>query len=189
MIYLASRSPRRQLLLKNAGLRFKVKHPNYHEKPIPGAGPSKLVSTHALQKALSLAPKIKEGTILGADTIVYFKKKVIGKPRDLKHALSTLSNLQGKWHTVFTGVALIQVKNHQVLSKTVFYEKTKVKIRAMSQADIVKYFKKIQPLDKAGAYAIQSKHAGIVEQIKGSFSNAVGLPMEKLCVKIPRYGR
>ena len=183
-LYLASISPRRRSLLKKEKIKFKIIRPNYHEKPIRGAGPVRLVTTHALQKALSVASKVKKGVIISADTIVYFKGKVIGKPKNLKDAFGILSRLQGNWHTVFTGVALLKIKCGKVINRENFYEKSLVKIKKMSVSEIKSYFKHTNPLDKAGAYAIQSKNATIVEQIKGSFSNAVGLPMEKLCDRL-----
>ena len=180
MIYLASTSPRRKKILKDLGIRFKILSSDYHEKSIPGLGPARLVRAHALGKALSAARLITDGKIISADTIVYFRKKIIGKPKNKKDAFRILSMLQGRWHEVYTGVVLLQVEAKKIKQRTVIVEKTKIRLRALSPKEIDAYFKKINPLDKAGAYAIQSKRENIVLEIKGSFSNAIGLPLERV---------
>ncbi len=180
MIYLASTSPRRKKILREAGVSFCVLSPEYHEKPIPGAGPAKLVRMHALGKALSAARLIPKGKILSADTVVYFKKKIIGKPSGMKDAFRILNLLQGKRHEVYTGVALLEVESGRIVKKIVLTEKTSIRLRALDQKAITAYFKKVNPLDKAGAYAIQVKRGSIVEEVRGSFLNAVGLPLERL---------
>lgn len=180
MIYLASTSPRRKRLLKDAGVRYRTLRPNYHERPIAGLAPPELVKRHALEKGLSAAKLVKSGIILSADTIVYVAGGVIGKPKNRGDAFGILSKLQGRWHTVYTGVALLKVSGGSVVKRKSFYAKTRVFVRPMSAGEIKSYFKKINPLDKAGAYAIQSCDSSVVEKIRGSFSNAVGLPMEAL---------
>lgn len=183
MIYLASTSPRRKRILKELGLKFKTIKPDYHENPIKGLAPSKLVCRHAEEKARSCFKKIRNGLIIGADTIVVYKGKVIGKPKDMADAVRTLRLLQGQWHAVYTGVALCKVRSRKIVSTRVFFESTKIKLKALNLKEIKRYLKKINPLDKAGSYAIQSK-LSIVKSIKGSFTNAVGLPVEVLCDKI-----
>ena len=190
MFYLASTSPRRKRLLRGLGLRFLVRAPSYKEESTAGP-PSKVVQTHALGKALSVARRVQNGTVLGADTIVYFQRKVVGKPKDRKDAFRILSALQGRGHTVYTGVALVRVLSGRIAGQTVFSERTRVYLKKMDTAAIRAYFKEINPLDKAGAYAIQSRktglpagQAGIVRRVRGSFSNAVGLPVEKLYAKL-----
>ena len=179
MIYLASTSPRRKILLREKGVRFKILKPSYHEKRIHGL-PAKIVKTHAIEKALSCLKLVKQGIILSADTIVYWNGCVIGKPKNMEDAVRILLKLQDQWHTVFTGVAVLRVKQERVIKKTVFVEKTKIRLQPMTKIEINRYFRRVNPLDKAGAYAIQSKSASIVKEIRGSFSNAVGLPMERL---------
>ncbi len=185
MIFLASTSPRRRALLKGAGIPFRGFRPQYQEthsqKKI---SPATLVKKHALEKALSIVPAVPKGLILGADTLVFFKGRIIGKPRNLREARQTLLALQGHWHTVYTGVALLRLKQGKISARWVAAEKTKVHLRTMALADIRRYFRRIQPLDKAGAYAIQSTRGSIVDCVQGSFSNAVGLPLEKLCAKL-----
>ena len=180
MIYLVSTSPRRKKLLREAGVRFRVLRPKYHERHIPGLRPDALVKRHAYEKAMSAVSLVKEGVLLSADTVVCLDGHVIGKPKNIKDAVRILSKLQGRWHTVYTGVALLKLSAGRITKKKVFSEKTGVFIKKMSRADIRSYFRRISPLDKAGAYAIQSTRASIVEKFKGSHSNAVGLPMERL---------
>ena len=183
MIYLASTSPRRKQLLKKAGLKFLILKPDYEEKGSLKAPPSKIVRIHAVKKGESCIGQVKDGIILAADTIVYFKGKIIGKPKNMKEARLILGKIQGEWHTVYTGVAILKVVSGRAVKKTVFFEKTRVRLKPLTPKGIANYFKKVNPLDKAGAYAIQSSHGGIVQEIEGLFSNAVGLPVEKILKK------
>ena len=180
IIYLASTSPRRKKILKDAGIRFRIVIPGYHEKKLRGAGPRRLVRAHALGKGLAAAKEISEGTVLSADTIVYSDGRIIGKPRDLKHAFRILGSLQGRWHEVYTGVAVLNVRKGKVTGRRVLIEKTRVLLKPLKPEEIAAYFKKIDPLDKAGAYAIQETKNSVVEAVKGSFLNAVGLPLERV---------
>lgn len=158
---------------------FRVIRPSHDEASFSGkCSPSQWVQRHALAKARSVSHRVSKGVILGADTIVYFGGKIIGKPKNLREAFRILSRLQGRWHTVYTGVALLRE------SPVVFYDKTKVLLKKMSPVDIRDYFKKVNPLDKAGAYAIQSKKDSIILKVKGDFFNAVGLPMKKLKIRL-----
>jgi septum formation protein len=175
MIYLASTSPRRKKILKELGIRCKVIPTSYKEHPIPGISPSRLVKVHALEKGLSALRKIRVGIVISADTVVYFNQKIVGKPKSINDAFKTLKSLQGRWHSVYTGVAILNIKDGKLQKKKLFHEKTYVHLKKMSDSEIRAYFKKINPLDKAGSYAIQSKHK-IVDGIKGSFYNAMGLP-------------
>ncbi len=187
MIYLASTSPRRKAILKSSGIQFRAVKPDYKEEKLArNLSPSTVVKKHALAKATSVAKKVRQGIVIGADTVVYFRGKIIGKPEDLKEATEILGALEGHWHIVYTGVALLKISAGSVRKKIVFYEKTRVHLKRMDRKALWGYFKKIRPLDKAGAYAIQSKRAGIVQEILGSYSNAVGLPVEKLCDRLKK---
>ena len=187
MIILASTSPRRKNLLKKAKVSFRVMVPTYHEKHRIRMPPSKLVMMHAKKKAQSCLKRVEESLILSADTLVYCKGQIIGKPKNRKHARQILGKLQGRWHVVYTGVALFKVKKHRITKRTVFYVKTKVRIKKLTPRAIKSYFKRVNPLDKAGAYAIQSPHGGIIEKVQGSFSNAVGLPVERVTKKLRAF--
>ena len=184
MIYLASTSPRRKMLLKRAGIKFRILRPSYREHDGLETSPSRIVKIHAVKKAESCKRQVKDGTILAADTVVYFRGGIIGKPKNMKKAHLMLGKLQGRWHTVYTGVALFRVASEKRVEKTVFVTTTKVHLAPLTPKGIKNYFKKVNPLDKAGAYAIQSPHGGIIQEIKGSFSNAVGLPIEKVLPKL-----
>lgn len=154
--------------------------PDFHEKNHPGASPGHLVREHALGKALSAAKKVKNGTILAADSIVYCGGKVIGKPRSLAEARRFLNFLQGRWQTVYSGVALLKVRGGKVKKKTVFMEKTRIFLEKMSREQVDAYFRKVNPLDKAGGFALQAGKYSCPTRIKGSYYNAVGLPIERL---------
>jgi septum formation protein len=180
MLYLASESPRRKRLLRDAGVKFKVLKVPYHEAKHRHLSPSVLVKKHALGKALAAAKRLRDGNILAADTIVYDQGKTLGKPSGMPGALRMLLSLQGRAHTVYTGVAFLEVRGGRVARRKVFVERTRVHLEAMDEKAVRKYFRRVDPLDKAGSYAIQDTGAGIVHKVEGSFSNAVGLPMERL---------
>jgi septum formation protein len=186
MIYLASTSPRRKMLLRKAKVAFRILKPSYQENSRLKGAPSRIVKIHAVKKAESCWKKIKNGIILSADTVVYFRGEIIGKPKNMKAAHLMLKKLQGRWHTVYTGVAILGVRSGRKIKRTVFATKTKVRLKPLSPKGIKSYFKKINPLDKAGSYAIQSRYGGIVEEARGLFSNAVGLPIEKVLPKLPK---
>jgi septum formation protein len=184
VIYLASTSPRRKTLLRKAKIKFRILKPRYEENNNLKGSPSKIVKIHAVKKAESCIKQVRDGTILSADTIVYFRGEIISKPKNMKKAHLMLQKLQDRWHTVFTGVALFRVISGKRVKKTVFVTTTKVRLRPLTSQGIKNYFKKVNPLDKAGAYAIQSPRGGMVREVKGLFSNAVGLPIEKILPKL-----
>ncbi len=182
MIYLCSTSPRRRALLKEKGIAYRLLKPRYHETPIRSRSITKGVKHHALGKALSVTGLVPNGLILGADTVVVFQNKAVGKPRNMKHAHEILTKLQGCTHSVVTAVALLKMKDSKIVKRAIFSVRSHVRLRKMGPSAIKDYFKRISPLDKAGAYAAQAVNAfPIVERITGSHSNVVGLPMEKLC--------
>ncbi len=183
-IYLASVSPRRKSLLRKAGIKIQVIEPDYEEKNNARLSPLALTKKHALGKAFSAAHKIKQGILISADTVVYLNGKILGKPKNRRHALKMLLNLCGKWHQVVTGVVLLKIENGKIRKKIVFSETSSVYLNSLNNNEIQKYFKQVNPLDKAGAYAAQSDHFGLVREIRGSFTNVVGLPMEKLKNKL-----
>ena len=187
MIYLASTSPRRRTLLKRAGIHFRVLRPAYEEAGHLKGPPSRIVQIHAAKKAESCVEQVRNGTLLAADTLVYLQGEIIGKPKDRKDARRILRKLQGTRHSVYTGVAILKIVSGKIVRKNVFFEKTVVRLKAFTDGEIQSYLKKVNPLDKAGGYAIQSPHGGIVEEVKGLFSNAVGLPVEKVLRFLRRF--
>lgn len=178
MIYLASTSARRRRLLKEAGLRFRVLKPSYEEAGRGSA--SSLTRRHALGKAMSVMARVKKGVILGCDTVVVSAGRVLGKPATLKAASRMLQSLEGRTHVVVSAVALLRMEKGWPVRQRVFLEKSSVRIKKMTPALRRAYLARIRPLDKAGAYAAQAAGRGAVERVRGSFTNVVGLPMEKL---------
>ena len=184
MIYLCSTSPRRKQLLKRAGISFRILKPGYDEDGNLKGTPSQVVQIHATRKAESCAGRVRNGTLLAADTVVYLDGVIIRKPKHMKAARLMLGRLQGRWHTVYTGVAIFKIVSNRLVHKTVFFEKTKVQLSPLTPKRIRHYVQTVNPLDKAGSYAIQSSRSGIVQAVKGLFSNAVGLPIEKILIKL-----
>lgn len=176
MLVLASSSPRRRELLKTIGLEFVVLSPEIDENIENSSKPEELVVELARQKAQAVEQKVDKGDIIiSADTIVVYRKSILGKPTDEYEAFNMLKRLSGKWHKVFTGVC-IRITGEEIT----FYEVTKVKFRELQDEEIVYYISTKEPLDKAGAYGIQGLGGAFVEKIVGDYTNVVGLPLPKL---------
>jgi len=176
-IILASTSPRRLELLRGLGLKVKVIGSRVRESKFNISDPEKLAKTLALTKAQEVARRMKSGLIIGADTIVVLKGKILGKPNDEEEAKSMLRKLSGRTHEVLTGLAVI----HAPSGKTrVDFVRTKVKFRKLVEEEIASYVATGKPFDKAGAYAIQEKAGLFVEKIYGCYFNVVGLPLARL---------
>lgn len=173
MIILASSSPRRAKLLSDAGITFRVVPSKIVETFDNHKKPQELVIGLASMKALDVAMQHPQDIILGADTIVVYHDEVLGKPKDKEDAYRMLKMLSGEHHTVYTGVAL--VKADQI--KT-FYSEAEVVMKPLSDIEINNYIQSGEPLDKAGAYAIQGKGSALVESYKGDFLTIVGLPLK-----------
>lgn len=184
-IILASASPRRAELLCTLGLEFKVEAPHGVEELLTGKAAELLALQNALHKAAAVADHHQDATVIGADTIVVRNGEVFGKPDTLDYAVSMLLRLAGAQHVVITGVCII----HRAMdTELLFSDSTQVWMHPLSTGQIRDYFRKMNPLDKAGAYAIQEHGEGIVERIEGSYSNVVGLPMEKLTATFQKMG-
>lgn len=175
-IILASQSPRRKSLLKQMGLDFRV-IPSAVSEEIDESDPIKMVQKLAQAKAQEVALLQKEGLVIGADTIVVFDKQILGKPEDEEDAFHMLSTLSGKEHQVITGVAVIEAATGKVI---VAAEKTKVLFEKLTEDTIANYIATKEPMDKAGAYAIQGLGGVLVKRIEGCYFNVVGLPIGKL---------
>jgi len=171
---LASQSPRRAQWLKQLSIEFEVIPSYADEDSIPKSNPSSYVKKLAILKAKTVAKKVEEGVIIGADTVIYINGKILGKPKDSEDALSTLRELSGKKHIVFTGICVIDKYSKKTLKKVV---KTTVKFRELDDNLIRWYVGTGEPLGKAGSYAVQEKGAILVEWIKGDFYNIVGMPL------------
>jgi septum formation protein len=184
-IILASASPRREQLLREMGVHFTIIRPEGIEELMGGAVPDVVAMKNAQRKARAVAGRHPHSMVIGADTIVVLDGKIIGKPRDRNDAQSMLGQLAGHRHDVITGVCLV----HRSLdTELVFADTTRVWMRPLQPAQIAEYHAKIDPLDKAGAYAIQEHGDGIVERIDGSYHNVIGLPTERLQATLERLG-
>ncbi len=176
MLILASTSPRRREVLNFFSIPFKQAEPLFDESSIPyDNDPKKHVMELSKSKALSLRESHPDDTIIAADTLVYFENQILGKPTSLENAFEILKKLQGKWHTVYTGVTLVN-KNHIISD----FDETKILLKNSSDEEIKKYITSISCLDKAGAYAIQMAGNIMVEKLEGCFYNSIGLPINVL---------
>ena len=186
-IILASASPRRKELLERAGVTFEVK-PGDGEECITCKEPEDIVKELSLQKAQFAATEAEEGTIiLGADTIVAYNGKILGKPKDEEDAVETLKMLQGNTHQVYTGVTVLERRNAQWEAHT-FAECTDVTFYPVSDKEILDYVATKEPMDKAGSYGIQGLFGIYVKGICGDYSNVVGLPVARLIYETKKLG-
>jgi nucleoside triphosphate pyrophosphatase len=176
-LILASASPRRTELLRQLKLEFEIVPADVPEVLDENLSPLELCQLNAHRKARAVAKKIPDALVLGADTLVFLDHKIFGKPADADDAKKMLMQLQGRTHQVVTGVSLIHLRTHR---EKIFAASTDVTFRALTPEQIDEYLAKVNPLDKAGAYAIQESGELIVSEISGSFSNVVGLPVEKV---------
>jgi len=175
-LVLASGSPRRAEILRFVGWAFEKNVADVDETEFAGEKPEDYVRRLAKTKAETVAEIYENALVLGADTIVVIDNQIIGKPKNLDDARRMLRLLSGKWHEVFTGVALVKVSNIKRETK-VDLKKTRVKFAALSDAEIELLIEKGEPLDKAGAYAVQAQAALFIEEIRGDYWNVVGLPV------------
>lgn len=194
-IILASASPRRRELLLQIGLQFEVMESTCEEK-IESSLPEEVVCALSGQKAQDVWGRLQDenAVVIGADTVVAFEGRILGKPKDEAEACSMLRMLSGNTHQVYTGVTLCYTVGAHVQSRT-FYEKTEVTFYPMSEKEIRDYAATGDPLDKAGAYGIQGRCAAHIKGISGDYNNVVGLPVGRLyqelkeCLKDEEGGR
>lgn len=173
---LASRSPRRQELLRVISEDFRIV-PAVGEEVIPdGASPMDAVLMLSRQKAEEIYSQYREELIISADTVVAIDNMILGKPRDEEQAFEMLKTLSGRLHTVFTGVCVIFPDGYSEN----FAERTDVEFYPLSDKEIEDYIATGEPMDKAGAYGIQEKGALLVKRISGDFYNVMGLPISRL---------
>ena len=183
MLVLASASPRRQELLRNAGIAFVVQPTDIPEVPRPAEAPRAFAERMAREKALTVFRQRPDDFVLGADTIVIVDAEILGKPRDAADAARMLRLLSGRRHQVTTGVCLVgpqpRTENRQLEAgfEDVRSETTIVAVAALSDDDIRSYISTSEPMDKAGAYAIQGRASRWIPHIEGDYFNVVGLPV------------
>ena len=176
-LILASGSPRRHEVLEQLGARFQVETATVEELEDPNFTPRELCRANAFRKAQVAAMRHPEKLVIGADTLVHVDNETFGKPASLAEARRMLRRLSGRSHEVTTACCLVQWRPPR---RVVFDETTLVRFAALSDRQIRNYLAAIDPLDKAGAYAIQEHGEWIVEALEGSFTNVVGLPVERL---------
>lgn len=172
MLVLASASPRRQELLRNAGITFEVQPSNIREDAQPGEPAKDCAERLAREKALEVASRFPNDTVLGADTVVVVDGEMLGKPADPADAVRMLRLLSGRDHHVITGVCLVADGQSFVASET-----TLVTVNKITDQEIVDYVATGEPMDKAGAYAIQGIASRWIPRIEGDYCNVVGLPL------------
>jgi septum formation protein len=183
-LILASASPRRTELLRQLGVDFKVvpsTTPEVHHEQMTAREVSQV---NAYRKARAVAKRFPDELVLAADTLVYLGTTLLGKPATLEEAYQMLRQLQGRTHHVVTAICLLHLREHR---QRIFAESTAVTFRPLDAAQIRRYLTKINPLDKAGAYAIQQEGDLLVEKISGSYTNVVGLPVERLKVELQAW--
>lgn len=176
-IILASASPRRGELLRLLELDFVVVPsdvPELHHEELTA---NELSQLNACRKARQVAKQHPDSLVIGADTLVTLGTRLYGKPASRKQAAQMLEELSGRTHAVVTGVCLVHLRSHR---QRVFSETSLVTFHPLSAALVEEYLRRVNPLDKAGAYAIQDGGALIVENVAGSFTNVVGLPVGRL---------
>src|SRR5580692_7825125 len=172
MLVLASASPRRQELLRNAGITFEVQPAHIPEGPLPGEVAKDCAERLAREKALAVARQRPHDIVLGADTVVVVDGQLLGKPSDAADAARMLRLLSGRKHQVITGVCLVARGEPSVSSET-----TVVTMNDLTDQDIADYVASGEPMDKAGAYAIQGIASRWIPRIEGDYGNVVGLPV------------
>ena len=172
MLVLASASPRRQELLRNAGILFEIQPAHVPEDPRPGEQAKDCAERLAREKALAVAKERPRDIVLGADTVVVVDGQILGKPLDAADAARMLRMLSGREHQVITGVCVAANGQSSVASET-----TTVTMSEISENEIADYVATGEPMDKAGAYAIQGVASRWIPRIEGDYSNVVGLPV------------
>ena len=184
-IILASGSSRRREILEKTGLKFKVDKSNYKEKLDPGLKPHDLARFLSSEKARHVAHRYRNALVIAADTIVVLKGRFFGKPRNKEQAKEMLNILSGKAHSVITGFTIIDTATKKELTTSV---ESKVFFKRLSVNEIEAYIRSGEPLDKAGAYAVQGLGAVLIKRIEGDFFNVMGLPLHALTRSLKKFG-
>ncbi len=184
-IVLASSSPRRRELLALTGLSFTVDPSSYEEELVSAVKPRLLARRLSSEKAKAVAKKYRNALIIAADTFIAYRNHLMGKPHTENEAIRMLGILNGRPHSVITGFTIIDTFTAKKLSRSV---ETKVWFRKLTKKEIISYVKTGEPLDKAGAYAIQGLGSLIVEKIEGDYFNVIGLPLSALGETLKKFG-
>ena len=172
-------------MLAEAGFDFETVSPRIEERFDIDLTLRELTLWNAIRKGTSVARMRPDRVVLAADTLIALEGEVIGKPADLSEAAQILWRLSGRTHEVCSAVFIYRFAGRQPVA---FHEFSRVRFRRLTEAKIDKYLAKVDPLDKAGAYAAQGYGAEIIAKIDGSFTNVVGLPMEKTIAALAKFG-
>jgi septum formation protein len=184
VLVLASASPRRRELLQNAGIAFTVQPSDIPEVPLIGESAKDLAERLARDKALAVFQLNPKDSVLGADTVVVVESEILGKPRDRDDAARMLRSLSGRQHEVITGVCLVG----EAIPAYVRSATTLVTMNKIEESELQDYIATGEPLDKAGAYAIQGIASRWITQIEGDYSNVVGLPVPLVWKMLRQHG-
>jgi septum formation protein len=184
-IILASASPRRKEILEMTGLKFTVDASDYEEDMDLELGPHQLARFLSSEKAKMIAVKYRNALVIAADTFIVFKGGLLGKPHTREEARRMLTLLNNRRHSVITGFTVIDTNTGKRLSRSV---ETRVYFKTMTEQEIETYINTGEPLDKAGAYAIQGLGAVIVKKIEGDYFNVMGLPLSSLTDVLKKFG-
>lgn len=184
-IILASASPRRKELLRLTGLEFEVDPADHAEDINLKLSPHELARFLSLEKAKSVAGKYGDAIIIAADTFVVIGGKILGKPHSQDAAKRMLGLLEGRTHSVITGFTVLDTGSGKKLSRSV---ETRVTFRKLKEKEIDAYVKTKEPLDKAGAYAIQGLGSVLIKRIEGDYFNVIGLPLCALAESLTEFG-
>lgn len=184
-IVLASASPRRKELLEQLGLKFEVDPASDAENISQDLPPQELAVAVSVSKASAVAGRHKNSIIIAADTFGVLRGKIIGKPQTEAGARKMLKRLSGKVHSVITGFTVLDTGSGRIVTRSV---ETKVRIKKLTDEEIDAYVRTGEPLDKAGAYAIQGLGSVIVDGIEGDYYNVVGLPLAALADSLREFG-
>ena len=184
-LLLASNSPRRRELLLEAGFDFEIFAPSVDERFEVDLTLRELTALNAIRKAMATARLRPKNIVLAADTLVTIEDHVLGKPKNKDDAVAMLQRLSGRAHEVCTSVFICHLEK---MNSTSFYELSRVRFRRLTRDKIDNYLTRVDPLDKAGAYAAQGFGSEIIAKIDGSYTNVVGLPMEKTIAALTEFG-
>ncbi len=186
ILFLASASPRRREILRSLGLRFRTLRPLWMEHPPgPNESPTRYAVGNARGKALSVLHRVSGGIAIGVDTVVVLDDAVLGKPKTKCEARDMLETLSGRTHSVVSGIAVARKPGMKVLVDS---EISRVTFRQITEREVQTYVASGEPLDKAGAYAIQGRASRFVTEVSGCYLNIVGLPVCRLLVLLERVG-
>jgi septum formation protein len=184
-VILASQSPRRKNLLRQIGMKFRVVPSGVAEVMSPSQSPGDNAKRIALEKATEVAAQVREGIVIGADTIVVLDHHILNKPTSKEDAKRMLKLLSGREHSVFTGFALVDAESKKHVAGV---EETKVRFRKLDEEEILAYIESGSPMDKAGSYGIQDDFGAVfIERVNGCFYNIVGFPLARFYLTYQQF--